>query len=308
MSQALDLLPPNASPLERDIAQRTHCIEDIPITLRALWHPDTCPEDILPWLAWGLAIDRWNDEWHPDLKRAVIKNSLNTHKIRGTRQSIKEAIRLVLALADSHVKGEPLTSLHDLARYDNAFLIREWWEHADEDEFQNTSRAPLSFSVKLLLGGEVLGGRGILGGELYRALRSAIDTVKPLSTRYELSIGGAKLDAKLPEYHSKLRVTQYARYRVKPQPSLVLNSSISMGVSTRAPQQYIRKILSPRLILQFHSRIHLKAQTRSLTRKHYFVRPVSPLYFESTLPLTHSTRNISVKHFTVAPKLIDPKK
>ncbi|EEA6857495.1 phage tail protein I, partial [Salmonella enterica] len=47
------LLPVGSSPLEVAAARACAEIERTPVNIRALWNPDTCPENLLPWLAWA---------------------------------------------------------------------------------------------------------------------------------------------------------------------------------------------------------------------------------------------------------------
>lgn len=45
------LLPVGSSPLEVAAARACAEIEKTPVSLRTLWNPDTCPANLLPWLA-----------------------------------------------------------------------------------------------------------------------------------------------------------------------------------------------------------------------------------------------------------------
>ncbi len=64
------LLPPGTSKLVRTIAEQ---VEDLPSKLEVTptipeyvgkqWHPQTCPEALLPWLAWSLSVDEWDESW-----------------------------------------------------------------------------------------------------------------------------------------------------------------------------------------------------------------------------------------------------
>ena len=51
------LLPHNASPQERAIEAATARLADVPVPLRDLWNPETCPAELLPWLAWAFGVD-----------------------------------------------------------------------------------------------------------------------------------------------------------------------------------------------------------------------------------------------------------
>ena len=50
------LLPGNDTPLERHAAQALAYIQHVPIPLRQLCNPGTCPVGLLPYLAWMLAL------------------------------------------------------------------------------------------------------------------------------------------------------------------------------------------------------------------------------------------------------------
>ncbi len=45
------LLPTGSSPLEVAAAKACAEIEKTPVSIRELWNPDTCPANLLPWLA-----------------------------------------------------------------------------------------------------------------------------------------------------------------------------------------------------------------------------------------------------------------
>ena len=47
------ILPPNATALERALADAGARLSDVPVVVRELWNPDACPAAHLPWLAWA---------------------------------------------------------------------------------------------------------------------------------------------------------------------------------------------------------------------------------------------------------------
>ncbi|MFV8596645.1 phage tail protein I [Ralstonia pseudosolanacearum] len=100
------LLPPNATPLERRAAQAGARIERVPVPLRDLWNPATCPAELLPFLAWSFSVDRWNPAWPLATKRAVTAAAYFVHRKKGTIGALRRAV-------------EPL-----------GYLIRviEWWQ------------------------------------------------------------------------------------------------------------------------------------------------------------------------------------
>lgn len=86
------LLPPNATVAERALEGATSRISDVPVKVRESWDPDTCPVDLLPWLAWTYSVDEWDPAWSEDVKRAVIRTSYAQHRIKGTVGSVKSAL------------------------------------------------------------------------------------------------------------------------------------------------------------------------------------------------------------------------
>lgn len=79
-----DLLPYNATDAERALADTTARISDVPVVVREVWNPDTCPPNVLPWLAWAFSVDDWDSSWTDEQKRNVIKQSVYSQRIKGT--------------------------------------------------------------------------------------------------------------------------------------------------------------------------------------------------------------------------------
>ncbi|MDH5179769.1 MAG: phage tail protein I [Gammaproteobacteria bacterium] len=86
------LLPVNATKLERNLVDTTDRMSKVPVPLDTLWNPDTCPDVLLPWLAWAMSVDEWDETWSITDKRAVIKNSINVHRRKGTIGALKDAL------------------------------------------------------------------------------------------------------------------------------------------------------------------------------------------------------------------------
>lgn len=59
-------------------------ISDVPVIVREVWNPDTCPSNVLPWLAWAFSVDDWDTNWTDEQKRRVIKESVYSQRIKGT--------------------------------------------------------------------------------------------------------------------------------------------------------------------------------------------------------------------------------
>ena len=90
------LLPPNATKLERDLADlisQALSVLDAPIeAIKTLKNPLTCPVAFLPWLAWARHVDVWSDAWSEERKRQVVAESYATHAIKGTLASVNRVL------------------------------------------------------------------------------------------------------------------------------------------------------------------------------------------------------------------------
>lgn len=87
------LLPPNATPLEQALAATIAAqLGALASPLRDLWNPMTCPEPILPWLAWTLAVDNWDATLPLPIKRARIASAIAIHRHKGTVQAVRDVI------------------------------------------------------------------------------------------------------------------------------------------------------------------------------------------------------------------------
>lgn len=87
-----DLLPLNSTDLERAAAQAGVQATDLPVILRSLWNPETCPLNLLPWLAWAWSVDDWSDDWSERQKRDTVKQALAVQRIKGTIGAVRRAL------------------------------------------------------------------------------------------------------------------------------------------------------------------------------------------------------------------------
>jgi len=92
MNEPADLLPSNASTLERNLSKSIARLSDVPMMVRKSWNPDECPVELLPWLAWAFSVDEWDDTWSESAKRGVIKNAAYVHRKKGTLSAIRRAV------------------------------------------------------------------------------------------------------------------------------------------------------------------------------------------------------------------------
>ena len=96
MTENLSLLPPNSTPWELaqslTSANRRPLPTDFP---QRVWNPDLCPVELLPYLAWGLGLEIWKDDWPEEKKRALIKRIWLLKRRKTTLQGIRDYVDLV---------------------------------------------------------------------------------------------------------------------------------------------------------------------------------------------------------------------
>ncbi|KFA59046.1 Phage tail fiber [Gilliamella apicola] len=155
------LLPPSATQFEKNLSQAMIC--DLPIHLRSLWDPKTCPFELLPYLAWQYSVDRWDEKWPEQTKRKVIAEAFEIHKLKGTKEAIRRAV-------------EPFGYLIN---------VIEWWQN---------NKTPGTFAIEIGI------SKGITD-ESYQELSRIIDDVKPVSRHLSglslqlVTIGGTTVGA-----------------------------------------------------------------------------------------------------------------
>jgi phage tail P2-like protein len=140
------LLPSNSTPLERAAAECLAAIQRVPIPLRDLWNPATCPAELLPYLAWAFSVDRWDTSWSEASQREVIASAFYVHKRKGTIGALRRVV-------------EPLGYLLE---------VSEWWE-------TEPMGTPGTFALRI----------GVLDtgitDSMYEELERLIDDAKPLA-------------------------------------------------------------------------------------------------------------------------------
>ena len=87
-----NLLPPNATAYERALDDAMSAEVALPIDIKELWNPDTCPIAFLPWLAWAFSVDEWDETWTEAQKRSIVAASYRIHRHKGTPYAIRETL------------------------------------------------------------------------------------------------------------------------------------------------------------------------------------------------------------------------
>lgn len=138
------LLPLNSTQMERAI--EAALAEKTEIPLRTLYNPDTCPAQLLPWLAWAWSVDRWDNKWSEATKRSAIRSAFYVHAHKGTIGALRRVV-------------EPLGYLIEVV---------EWWQSTPNGE-------PGTFKLKV---GVMDTG---ITEEMFGELERLIDDAKPVS-------------------------------------------------------------------------------------------------------------------------------
>jgi phage tail P2-like protein len=84
-----DLMPLNSTRFERALESTVDSRLPFPFDLPAVINPSACPVAFLPWLAWSVSLDEWDELWGEDVKRAAIANSIMQHRQKGSVGSLK---------------------------------------------------------------------------------------------------------------------------------------------------------------------------------------------------------------------------
>lgn len=86
------LLPVGSSPLEVAAAKACADLVRVPVPLRDLWNPATCPANLLPYLAWAFSVDSWDENWPEALKRKAVSDAFYIHRRKGTVAAVRRVI------------------------------------------------------------------------------------------------------------------------------------------------------------------------------------------------------------------------
>ncbi|MBA4087367.1 MAG: phage tail protein I [Novosphingobium sp.] len=148
------LLPPNATGAERALEQAMRAGIDLS-AVGTLWNPETCPPDVLPFLAWGLAISHWDSTWSEAQKRAAVAGAIPFHQIKGTHAAVEQI----------------------LARFHPLLSIVEWWE-------ANPRRSPHTFEVRAPAGPGGIDA-SFLTNETAEAIIRDVAAAKPLRAHFD---------------------------------------------------------------------------------------------------------------------------
>ncbi|MGR3199460.1 MAG: phage tail protein I [Paracoccus sp. (in: a-proteobacteria)] len=126
-----DLLPANATRLERAVSLAGDRARLIETPSDRMWDPERMPVELLPWLAWALSVDDWDPAWSEDRKRELIAGSIALHRIKGTRRSVETALEMQGYGTARIVEDRDLPRLGD----DDVALGGDWELGPDDPEW-----------------------------------------------------------------------------------------------------------------------------------------------------------------------------
>lgn len=106
------LLPRNATATELRLEQSTKRMGNLPTPLRELWNPNTCPQNLLPWLAWAFQIDVWDANWSEATQRQAVRGAIDVHRRKGTPWAIRRALENA-GYGDAVLQEGDATQMHD---------------------------------------------------------------------------------------------------------------------------------------------------------------------------------------------------
>ncbi|MBJ8767892.1 phage tail protein I [Citrobacter freundii] len=164
------LLPYSATPFMRRTETATARINDIPVNLRQLWDPNTCPAGLLPYLAWALSVDRWDKDWSEQTKRDVIKAAFIVHRKKGTISALRRVVEpfgyLLRVTEWWQIGGEPGTFSLDISIQEQGITEETYLElERLISDAKPCSRHMLAMSINLQSQGKLNAGVGCYTGE-----------------------------------------------------------------------------------------------------------------------------------------------
>ncbi|MDV4244820.1 phage tail protein I [Acinetobacter baumannii] len=142
----MNLLPPNTTAFEKKIVETTSKTTELNTNLSSLISIDDAPADFLSILAWQFSVDRWQDDWPDEVKRAQIKNSIKVHTYKGTNFALRSIVE----------------------SFGYSLKVHEWWQESPMNE-------PGTFQITMDTNGKPLSEKS------YNTLLELIHDAKPLT-------------------------------------------------------------------------------------------------------------------------------
>lgn len=101
MNTVKALLPPGSSLLEKRAAECLQQAVQNPIKFANLINPHKCPVKFLPYLAWALSVDYWEEHWSEELKEKPLFDLLKNTERKAQQVQCEELWNLSAMLLKS---------------------------------------------------------------------------------------------------------------------------------------------------------------------------------------------------------------
>ncbi|MCF2856459.1 phage tail protein I [Pseudoalteromonas sp. SMS1] len=153
-----------ASESEKRTLVKSACVRnDARLLISSLWNPFLCPTELLPWLAWSVSVDEWDEAWSESLKRQVIADAFAVHQVKGTPYALQKA------LDSLNIKTE----------------IREWWQGDNPEEL-----ARGTVQVWALINSNLdEHQQGMLTPQMLKRVRRIVESVKRGAIHIDVQLG-----------------------------------------------------------------------------------------------------------------------
>lgn len=153
------------------MAEAVARMSNVPVLVRESWDPNTCPAELLPWLAWAFSVDEWDTDWTEQEKRDVINASVEVHKHKGTIGAIDRALKPLGYLIEivewweMTPPGIPYTFSIVLGT-DSKPITSDLYEKAEKIvlSYKNLRSHLLALTIKADVRGTVYAGAALLDG------------------------------------------------------------------------------------------------------------------------------------------------
>lgn len=207
-----NLLPPNATPNEK--AMHAAVMSQMPADrfdeINTYKDPQTCPEYLLPYLAWERGVDEWDTNWSTQTKRDVIASAPEEQSHGGTVYAVKQA----------------------LASLGFEMTLTESWQDGG-----------LPHSFKLFASLNQLNGI-TLDDEAYKLIHRKVTRAKPVRSQYDLQFGlSLNSPYKLGFAANAIALARGAARVAQTQPEAAIG--FALGAVTRAVVFVQAKFISP---------------------------------------------------------------
>ncbi len=161
IEEQTDLLPSNATAFERVLALTTARLSALSQYIISPFDIEKTPQQTLPWLAWLFSVDDWDPSLDTKTQRNLIINSIKIHRKKGTKASIKEALK---AIGDS-------------------VEVKEWWEKGMKSP--TSEKDYYKFNIYLNINNTET---ATFTDKYYQKIKKRVDNLKPVSTNYNLAL------------------------------------------------------------------------------------------------------------------------